>query len=347
MTTVTPRISVLIPTYNRAALIARTIDSVLAQSLTPHEVIVVDDGSTDDTAAVVARFAPLVRYVRQSNAGVSRARNHLASLATGEWLAFTDSDDLWHPQKLERQWAAIVATGAGWSITDAERIDHDDAALSGFRGFARLFPVFRNTRQSAAEFFATALTSSTLQVSGTEMPVYAGDAFRLFLQGNFALPSTTLLERSLFSRLGGFDESLRVAEDNELFRRLAAIAPVAIVMQRLVGYRVGGVAGHSLSTDARPMIITALETAHRAVSLRAPLSTAEKRAYRRGLQFLHLDMAYNRLAHLDPAEARRHAWQAIRPLTSSSGRAAAIGIAGLLPAPALRALHLLKRALRR
>ena len=101
--TTAPKISVVIPAYNAERTIVRTLESALAQTLPPHEVIVVDDGSRDGTPAVVERYAPRVRLVRQVNAGPSAARNHGVRVATGDWIALLDSDDAWLPQKLERQ----------------------------------------------------------------------------------------------------------------------------------------------------------------------------------------------------------------------------------------------------
>jgi glycosyltransferase involved in cell wall biosynthesis len=96
-------VSVIIPAYNAAATIAAAIESVLAQTRAPDEIIVVDDGSKDDTAAVVERFGPGVRLIRQANAGCGQARNTGARESRGTWLAFLDADDLWLPTKLERQ----------------------------------------------------------------------------------------------------------------------------------------------------------------------------------------------------------------------------------------------------
>src|SRR5579872_1896806 len=99
----TAGVSVVIPTYNRATLIGDTIDSILRQTVPPAEVIVVDDGSTDDTAAVVARYGGAVRYHRIENSGPGVARNIGVSLARSPWIAFCDSDDIWLPIKQERQ----------------------------------------------------------------------------------------------------------------------------------------------------------------------------------------------------------------------------------------------------
>jgi glycosyltransferase involved in cell wall biosynthesis len=96
------RYSVVIPTYNRAHCVGEAIESVLAQALPPHEIIVVDDGSTDDTPRVLAVFGDRIRVIRQENAGVSAARNAGIAAATGEWIAFLDSDDVWLSHKMDR-----------------------------------------------------------------------------------------------------------------------------------------------------------------------------------------------------------------------------------------------------
>ena len=103
-----PRFSVIIPAYNAEAFIARAIDSVLAQTWPAHEILVVDDGSADSTARIVAGYGEGVRYLRQENAGVSAARNAGARAATGDWLAFLDADDWYYPDRLKwhAEWIA-------------------------------------------------------------------------------------------------------------------------------------------------------------------------------------------------------------------------------------------------
>ena len=96
-------VSVIIPTYNRANWLPETVATILNQTQPPLEVLIVDDGSTDDTAAVCAAFPETVRHIRQQNAGVSAARNRGMREAKGEWIAFADSDDPWEPTKLEVQ----------------------------------------------------------------------------------------------------------------------------------------------------------------------------------------------------------------------------------------------------
>src|SRR5690242_19336912 len=119
-------VSVVIPSFNRAGLIGETIDSILAQTRPPSEVIVVDDGSTDETESVVARYGRAVRYHRIDNVGPSAARNVGVSLARGSWIAFCDSDDLWRPTKLERQVALHeLASDVEYSFTDFSFVASD------------------------------------------------------------------------------------------------------------------------------------------------------------------------------------------------------------------------------
>ena len=103
-------VAVIIPAYNGQRYIEETLQSVLNQTLQPREIVVVDDGSTDNTVSIVRRFAPRVALVTRQRTGVSAARNYGASITDAEWLTFLDQDDLWEPKNLERQMAAIAAS---------------------------------------------------------------------------------------------------------------------------------------------------------------------------------------------------------------------------------------------
>ena len=124
------RVSVIIPTYNRANLVCRAIDSALAQTHPDIEIIVVDDGSTDDTAERLAIYDQRIRVIRQPNAGVGAARNSGIALAGGEFIAFLDSDDDWLPWKLSAQIAAFQQRPElQFTCTDAMVIDRDGKFL--------------------------------------------------------------------------------------------------------------------------------------------------------------------------------------------------------------------------
>ena len=117
-----PAVSAILPVYNGAAFIRDAINSVLAQTYAPIECIVVDDGSTDDTPDLVRTYEPRVRLIQQPNQGVARARNHGAALAAGELLAFLDADDVWHPERVERQWQVLAGLPSVGAVVCATQI---------------------------------------------------------------------------------------------------------------------------------------------------------------------------------------------------------------------------------
>ena len=338
------RITAVVPTYNRARWLPEVVASLRAQTRPPDEILVIDDGSTDDTAEVCAALPAPVRYLRQENAGVSAARNRGIREARGEWIALADSDDLWMPRKLEIQLAALAACPeAGWCLSGCTRIDLEGRALPGVQGFERVFPVFSELGRSAEAHFASALSRREVIVAGEAHPVFTGDAFGLWFHGNVGLPASALVHRDALARAGSFDESWRVAEETEFFHRLAAVSPVAIVLTPLVGYRVAQAGSLTAGANVPVLIEQALRSLERAATLRTPLSPAEAEAYRAGRERLLLRLAYTRLSLLDGAGARqilREEWgRGLGP----SRRALAIGAASLLPTALLRGLHALKQ----
>lgn len=199
-----PTVSVIIPTHNRRDFVREAIASVLAQTYRDFELIVVDDGSDDGTAEV-AQECTGVRYVYQANQGVSAARNHGVALSKGELLAFLDSDDLWQPHKLERQ-VAFFATHPDTLICQTEEI--------WLRHGARVNPRHKH-RKTGGDLFARSLELCLIS------------------------PSAVMLRRDLFDRVGGFDESLPVCEDYDLWLRITATVPVPLITTPLVIKRGG------------------------------------------------------------------------------------------------------------
>ena len=189
MSHIEPRISAVIPAFNREKTIGRAIESALAQTRPPIEIIVVDDGSTDNTAAAVAAYRDSVRYLYQPNAGVSAARNRGVELAIAPWVAFLDSDDYWFDDHLERMTKAIVATAGAAGFYFADTITDDGTSLWGISGFAA---------PSVHHLVADATDWVLLDVQ------------------------PTMLQSSLFSReryleAGGLWDALRTREDTHLF----------------------------------------------------------------------------------------------------------------------------------
>ncbi len=192
--------SVIIPTFDRSRLLARALRSVLAQTLPPREIIVVDDGSTDDTQQQVAAEFPQVSYFFQQNLGVSAARNRGLAEASSDWIAFLDSDDEWLPTKLERQMAALA-------VEPTLRLCHTDEIW--IRGGRRVNPRRRHAKPG-------------------------GWVFRHCLPLCALSPSSVVIHRSVFEEVGNFDEALPACEDYDLWLRITARMPVLLVEEALV-----------------------------------------------------------------------------------------------------------------
>ena len=199
-----PLVTIVIPTWNRCELVQEAVASVRAQRFADWELVVVDDGSDDDTVERLAAIGdPRVRAIALPHSGnMSYLRNVGSAAGSGPWLAFLDSDDLWLPQKLQRQLEAVEAAGAGWCYTDHGLIDEDG-----------------NERPIRA---------------GTFRPI-AGNITRAILEDQTsASVGTLLVRRSLFESVGRFDESLWNRADVDLVLRLGMAADAAVVAERLV-----------------------------------------------------------------------------------------------------------------
>lgn len=194
-------ISCIIPTWDRAERVVKALQSILEQDYTHREILVVDDGSTDSTAEAIKPFtSPIVHYLWQEHSGVSAARNHGIREAHGEWLAFLDSDDLWHPAKLSRQ-IHFMHQHPEFLISQTEEI--------WIRHGKRVNPMNKHRK-------------------------YGGWIFPQCLPRCIVTPSATLIHRKLFETIGQFDESLPACEDYDLWLRIACRYPIGLLPDALV-----------------------------------------------------------------------------------------------------------------
>jgi GT2 family glycosyltransferase len=203
-----PSISVVIPTYNRSAFLATAVASIRTQTYPCAEIIIVDDGSTDDTAQVTAALGAGIRYVRQANAGPAAARNRGIREARGDWVAFLDTDDRWLPEKLCKQ-VEIVRRDPSITLVSADMAIEDDDGVCWM----------------TSNFAHRGLQSMFADLDGGPVP----NAPALLLKINYINTSTVLARRDVLLKMNGFDERLRFGEDLELWLRIAAMHPVACV----------------------------------------------------------------------------------------------------------------------
>ena len=235
-------VSVVIPTYNRAQIIGRAIESVLAQTYNRVEVVVVDDGSADGTREIVDSYGPGVTYVRQTNAGVSAARNCGLRQARGEFIAFLDSDDVWQSWKIEAQTAALArCPSAGVVWTDMTAVDADDRVMDA-RYLRTMYSAYAsvNIETRMPQVASLGALTSFAPADYSSAAVREGDLFSAILLGNLIHTSTVLFRRSWCERTGGFDESFaRAGEDYEFYIRLCSAGPAVFIDVPSIFYRVG------------------------------------------------------------------------------------------------------------
>lgn len=259
-----PRVSVIIPTYNYAAFVCQAVDSALAQTHPAEEIIVVDDGSVDDTRTRLDSYGDRIRTIYQSNQGLSAARNTGIRAARGDWVAFLDSDDVWHPRKLEVQGHYLAG--------------HPEVALLA--------------AQALADY-----SGEWPQLPGPEAAqVTAVTLDEIVFRSRFG-PSGVVVRKDCFERVGLFDTSLRSAEDRDMWIRLASIYRVGRVELPLWWYRVHGQsmsnAAGRMEENERRVLDKAFETlpclAERRLLRRQALSYAAfAAAYTYGTAGMHL-----------------------------------------------------------
>jgi glycosyltransferase involved in cell wall biosynthesis len=197
-----PVVSVIIPAYNAAWCIRRALDSVLAQTFTDFELIVVNDGSRDETLAVIAEYGDAVRVVDKANGGLSSARNAGVRAARGNYVAFLDADDWWLPEKLQRQVALMQSDASLGFCSTAARVEDPDGK----------------------------------ELNIWACPRWSGPLLEHLFRENAAVAgsgSGVLVKRDVLMQVGDFDESLRSLEDIDMWMRLAAVASYGCIPEPL------------------------------------------------------------------------------------------------------------------
>lgn len=303
-----PRFSVIIPAFNAAATLTRAIESVRAQSWPAHEIIVVDDGSTDSTAEVARQFGDTVRLIQQSNSGVSVARNTGAAAAMGDWLAFLDADDWYVPDRIKLH--------AEWIV--------EDPALDFLTGDYEY-------RDDAGKLLGTSMAQHE---SGRLLLAKAAGATRVvmdksaeiaaFVADHFGDTHTLSVPRARFVELGGYPTGFKVCEDVHFLTRLMATSHrVGVICQSLGVYVI-----HGGSATRRHPIAAQRENVRTLVDL-ARLAENFPFSVRRGIAARMQSARYNlgcalsksgqRVAAINavlPSLAERPGWQSLRNVLS-------------------------------
>ena len=269
------RVSVVMPVYNAAATVARALDSILAQSRAPDEIIVVDDGSVDNSADIVARLGgSRVGVLHQENGGAARARNAGIAKATGDIVALLDADDWWEPAKVSRQIEVferhpeVVAVASSWNWNE----------------------VTPGLRPAKGNAFTSRECGCVLRAAGDDVLRFA-----------FSMATSTVAARREVLRRHRFDEGLVSAEDRDVWVRLVAEGPVWFEEAALatISVRADSLSDADPDRDCACMLEVLGRYAH----------LAGRRAIRRWEGATHAKWAGRLLSEGRSVEARAHAWE--------------------------------------
>jgi glycosyltransferase involved in cell wall biosynthesis len=315
----THSVAALIPTYNCAGFLPEAVASVRAQTVPVERIIVVDDGSTDDTAEVVGRLGADILYLRQQNAGPSAARNAGIRAARTDWVALLDADDLWLPDKTERQ-LALLDRHPELVLIASNRTEVDGA------GTVILESLFEH--HGLKSFFE--------ELAGKPIP----RALARLVDINFIPTSSVLARREALLELGGFNTDIRFSEDLELWCRIAAKHSLACLPEVLTLYRRHGA---NAVAKPEPMLLGVIQTMrslreHCGDALRNEGIDPDERVARHlaALGYFHFDRGRY-------PEARSAFRQSLAEKINL--RALVYLLASCLPAPAVRFTRNLKQSL--
>ena len=334
-------VSVVIPTCNCGSFVREAVESVLRQTHVCVEVIVIDDGSSDDTRDLLEPYSDRIQVIHQENRGSAAARNVGLEASVGEFIAFLDADDRWHPRKLE------------WQLRCFREFPHVDMVFSDFsaidsegkvvaeRYLTRAFGVFSEYRIEISDL----LTASAMLpiTDANAVRVRYGSIFPEICRGNVMLPSTTIFRRGAIVAEGlRFNESYRCAIDQDFHLRFSMKHDIAYLDATTADYRIGRAGQLSNARNIPWLILNTISTLKdvRMVEREAdePFSNLISEAIARR----HAVLAYYYLSELETTEARRHAREALEYRTLSP-RALGIFVLSLAPIRVIRWLGDLKR----
>ncbi len=304
-----PPVSVVIPTYNSASAVREALESVLAQTYSDFEVIVVDDGSTDNTESVMRSFGDRVSYLKQDNRGAGAARNQGIQRSRGEYVAFLDSDDLWLPTKLAEQVplldrdSEIGLVYSDWAVV-SEQGETDSSHL-------------RN------------------------LPAASGYVFDDLVQSGFILTSGTVVRRSCLDDVGYFDETLSIAQDYDLWLRICYRWKVALVNKPLVTKRNWN---GSLSSNLPKTAAERIMLFEKGLKSFRDMTPRSRRLVRRQVALNYWDLGYHHFDRMLLKEARKNFISSLKH-DWTNRRALGYLAASYFPAPLVSVVRAVKRAI--
>jgi glycosyltransferase involved in cell wall biosynthesis len=303
-----PQVSVVIPTFNSARLVREAIDSVLGQTYRDFEIIVVDDGSDDDTSSVVAQFGSNVNYFKQTNQGAGAARNQGIAMSRGKHIAFLDADDLWAPEKLAEQIPVIEQDSSVGLV-------YSDWAITSPGG---------GTKASQLK----------------DLKPQSGNVFDGLVQCGFILTSGAVVRRTCLDDVGDFDNTLSIAQDYDLWLRISYRWKIELVNKVLVTKkdRDGNLSSNLIRTANERIALF-----HKALINFSDMTPSTRQLVKDQLAYNYWDVGYHHFDQLSLREARK-SFASCLSYRPSNARAFGYFAATFLPSSVLKILRTAKRA---
>ncbi len=296
--------SVIIPTYNRRELLSRCLESVNDCNYDKMETIVVDDGSTDDTASFIKTFYPNIIYIGQKNSGVASARNAGMQRAKGKYVAFLDSDDVWHPQRLFILENVLnkLPTTVGLVFNDMDKfIENKPSGKSYINEYFGL---------KSEDYIKELEHNIEIIHEGNRVNIRYGKLYNKLIGGNIIQPSCAVIRSDIIRQMKGFNVNYKVAEDSDFFLRIARFHDIAYVPMMLSTLEPPSVSSLSNPSNNILKISNTIEYIITLLDNESNLHIKDLLIKR--LSKLHLLLGYHQLTDLRKNEARKSFVQSIR-----------------------------------
>ena len=324
-------VSVVIPTYNRGHSIERAVDSALAQDYPMIEIIVLDDGSKDDTRARIERTYSgnsKVRYVYQPNAGVANARNHGYSLAKGEYIACLDSDDYWLPGKLSPQVAILEAhpeVSLCW--TDMDAINPEGKVTASWY-LRKMYTAYRFFPQ-----FSDLFNRHLKTPEGVDY--YIGDLSAPLVLGNLIHTSTIVARTERLLKAGPYSQARFPSDDHDYYYRVCKTGPVAFLNTVTLHYTIGAPDAATASQQSVAMASTYLKLLNDLIELEGPGIKLPRSLVRQTLADAHFWLGSSYLSSGNRPEARKYLIRSLK-INPLSRKALLYFAVSITPSPLVR-----------
>lgn len=304
-----PLVTVIIPAYNCANCISYAIESVLNQTHKSYELIIVDDGSTDDTSKIVLKYKDNIKYIYQDNGGVSKARNTGIRNSNGKYIGFLDADDIWDNNKLEIQLKAFEKQDDVGLIFSNFRQTKNNNVLNN-KYYEDAFNMFREYNYEIDELFDY---KSNIRFMERDITYCWGNIYKYLFLGNFILPSSVLFKKSCLDKVGLLNEEYRVAEETEYFLRFSQHFMIGFINCPLLCYEIPQPDNLSGKNNTQKLIKNALRIqidsyinqGHRSGNLNSHF-------YMNGIGMTYCRLAYYYLSEFMLYESRKYAIYGIK-----------------------------------